>query len=108
MADPSGYRDANIIGLRQLIRSRGRYSESGQNWSVQYSIADLHSPEALAPAENIRRMTASVSYNRPSKMEIGLPACCGPNQNIEGGNIGTDTCWNRRYVFIEKITWMRN
>jgi len=32
----------------------------------------------------------------------------GRNQNIEGGNIGKDTCWNRRYVFYRKnFTWMR-
>ena len=37
----------------------------GQDWSLQYSIAQLHSPEALAPLEDLRRMTASVEYNRP-------------------------------------------
>ena len=37
----------------------------GQNWSFQYSIGDLTSPEALFPNENIRRMTASLIYNRP-------------------------------------------
>jgi hypothetical protein len=37
----------------------------GQNWSAQFSIAQLHSPEAFVPNEDIRRMTASVMYNRP-------------------------------------------
>ena len=37
----------------------------GQNWSLQYSISQLHSPEALNPTEDVRRMTASVMYNRP-------------------------------------------
>src|SRR5579871_3933155 len=37
----------------------------GQNWSAQYSISQLHSPEALAPGEDVRRMTASLTYNRP-------------------------------------------
>ncbi|HLX76692.1 MAG TPA: hypothetical protein VKR26_18225 [Terriglobales bacterium] len=36
-----------------------------QNWSVQYSIAHLTSPEAIRPGEDVRRMTASVMYNRP-------------------------------------------
>ena len=36
-----------------------------QNWSVQYSIAHLTSPEAIRPREDVRRMTASVMYNRP-------------------------------------------
>ena len=35
------------------------------NWSGQYSIARLHSPEALFPDEDQLRMTASVAYNRP-------------------------------------------
>ncbi len=36
-----------------------------QNWSLQYSIGHLTSPEVLHPAEDVRRMTASVMYNRP-------------------------------------------
>ena len=39
----------------------------GQNWSAQFSIAQMHSPESLAPDEDVRRMTASVQYNRPLK-----------------------------------------
>ena len=61
----------------------------GQNWSVQYSIAQLHSPEALVPDENVRRMTASVFYNRP--IHDGNWAAMllwGRNQSVQGGNIG--------------------
>jgi hypothetical protein len=36
-----------------------------RNWSAQYSIGHLTSPEDLHPAEDMRRMTASVMYNRP-------------------------------------------
>jgi hypothetical protein len=36
-----------------------------QNWSSQYSIAHIVSPEALYPNENQQRQTASVIYNRP-------------------------------------------
>ena len=36
-----------------------------QNWSLQYSLAHLTSPEAIRPGEDVRRMTASVMYNRP-------------------------------------------
>jgi hypothetical protein len=39
--------------------------QPGQNWSTQYSYAHLVSPESLHPEENVRRMTASVMYNRP-------------------------------------------
>jgi hypothetical protein len=40
-------------------------AQPGQNWSMQYSFAHLTSPEALHPTEDIQRMTASVTYNRP-------------------------------------------
>ena len=39
--------------------------QPGQNWSGQYSYARIASPEALFPAENQERMTASVMYNKP-------------------------------------------
>ncbi|HKN61481.1 MAG TPA: hypothetical protein VJW93_09905, partial [Candidatus Acidoferrales bacterium] len=35
------------------------------NWSGQYSIGRLHSPEQLFPAEDTLRMTASVMYDLP-------------------------------------------
>jgi hypothetical protein len=35
------------------------------NWSSQYSIAHIVSPEALYPNENQQRQTASIMYNRP-------------------------------------------
>jgi hypothetical protein len=39
--------------------------QPGKNWSGQYSYGRITSPEALIPAENQERMTASVMYNRP-------------------------------------------
>jgi hypothetical protein len=36
-----------------------------KNWSGQYSITHLTSPEQLFPSENTLRMTSSVTYNRP-------------------------------------------
>ena len=41
----------------------------GKNWSSQYSYGRLHSPEALFPADNQERMTASLMYNRPSRQK---------------------------------------
>jgi hypothetical protein len=35
------------------------------NWTSQYSIAHITSPEALYPGENQQRQTASIMYNRP-------------------------------------------
>jgi hypothetical protein len=36
-----------------------------KNWTSQYSIAHIVSPEALYPNENQQRQTASIMYNRP-------------------------------------------
>jgi hypothetical protein len=35
------------------------------NWSGQYSVGRLKSPEQLNPSEDVLRMTASLMYNRP-------------------------------------------
>jgi hypothetical protein len=51
----------------------------GPNWSAQYSISQLHSPEALNPSEDVQRMTASVMYNRP----------------LSSGNWTTTLLWGR-------------
>jgi hypothetical protein len=56
--------------------------QPGKNWSGQYSYGRLHSPEALFPAENQERMTASVMYNRPSRQK-------------ESGNWATTLAWGR-------------
>ena len=61
----------------------------GKNWSVQYSVAQLHSPEELSPDEDIRRMTASVIYNRP--LHDGNWASMllwGRNQSLQDDNVG--------------------
>jgi hypothetical protein len=39
--------------------------QPGMNWSGQYSYARIKSPEALFPAEDQARMTASMMVNRP-------------------------------------------
>ena len=60
-----------------------------QDWSFQYSIAQLHSPEALAPDEDIRRMTASLMYNRPiHKGNWASLVLWGRNQSLQDGNVG--------------------
>jgi hypothetical protein len=59
------------------------------NWSLQYSLAYLRSPEALQPAEDVRRMTASLSYNRPLHAgNWSSMLLWGRNQNIVDGNVG--------------------
>jgi hypothetical protein len=36
-----------------------------RDWTGQFSLGSLHSPEALFPLDDQRRMTASITYNRP-------------------------------------------
>lgn len=56
------------------------------NWSGQYSITRLASPEQLFPNEDTLRMTASVTYNRP----------LGNNQgNDHWGNWASLLLWGR-------------
>jgi hypothetical protein len=52
-----------------------------RNWSMQYSIAHLASPEALHPDEDVQRMTASIMYNRP----------------VQRGNWATSLIWGRNH-----------
>src|SRR5579864_8661984 len=62
--------------------------QPGQNWSAQYSFAHLTSPEELRATEDVQRMTASVSYNRP--MAGGSWASTllwGRNRIIETGQV---------------------
>lgn len=49
------------------------------NWSGQFSFAHLTSPEELHPEDDLLRMTASVSYNRP----------------LNGGNWASLILWGR-------------
>ncbi len=53
--------------------------DPARNWSGQYSIARLESPEQLFPNEDTLRMTASVTYNRP----------------LANGNWATTLLWGR-------------
>jgi hypothetical protein len=60
-----------------------------QDWSGQFSVGQLHSPEVLAPGDDVRRMTASVIYNRP--LATGNWASMllwGRNQSLLDGNVG--------------------
>jgi len=81
----------------------------GQNWTVQYSIAQLHSPEALAPTADVRRMTASLQYNRPlRKGNWASLLLWGRNQDISGGNVGNSYLAESTLRFLERnYAWMR-
>lgn len=84
-----------------------------QNWSLQYSISHLHSPEAVNPTDDLRRMTASVTYNRPIRAgNWASMILWGRNQNLSDGDIGngyllesTLRFWRRNHVWsrIENV-----
>lgn len=59
-----------------------------QNWSGQFSFGHLTSPEALHPAEDIDRTTASVMYNRP----------------LSRGNWATTLLWGRNHT-SDGLNW---
>lgn len=81
----------------------------GQNWSMQYSIAELHSPEQLFPPEDIRRMTASLMYNR--KLRAGNWASLlvwGRNLSLLDGNVGNSYLLESTLKFLRRnALWTR-
>ena len=79
------------------------------NWSTQYSIGQLHSPEMLNPAEDVRRMTASVSYNRPlHRGNWASMALWGRNQSLSSGNVGNGYLFESTLQFAKKnFLWTR-
>src|SRR6266851_5281350 len=66
--------------------SRVTFSPSA-NWSGQYSIAHIVSPEALYPGEDQQRQTASIMHNRP----FGKKGSNG----LTSGNWSSTLIWGR-------------
>lgn len=80
-----------------------------QNWSMQYSIGQLHSPEALAPTEDVRRITASLMYNRPfHNGNWSSSLVWGRNQSLQDGNVGNGYLAESTVQFLHKnFVWTR-
>jgi hypothetical protein len=58
------------------------------NWSAQYSIGRLKSPEQLNPQEDVLRMTASLMYNRPfSQGNWASTLIWGRNRTLPEGEV---------------------
>jgi hypothetical protein len=57
----------NFDAGRWNSRSARLSYEPNDNWSMQVSYGFLRSPEASAPTTDIRRVTASLQYNKPLK-----------------------------------------
>ncbi len=81
----------------------------GQNWSLQYSIGQLHAPEALFPTEDIRRMTASLLYNRSlSKGNWSSLLLWGRNRSLADGNVGNSYLLESTLQFLHRnYLWTR-
>jgi hypothetical protein len=81
----------------------------GRNWSLQYSIGQLHSPEALAPDEDVRRMTASIAYNRPvTDGNWATLLLWGRNQSLQDGNVGNGYLLESTLRFhTRNLAWTR-
>ena len=82
---------------------------AGLNWSFQYSIAQLHSPEVLFPNEDVRRMTASLMYNRPIRNGNWTSMLLwGRNQSLSDGNIGNGYLLESTLQFLHRnYAWTR-
>jgi len=80
-----------------------------QNWSAQYSIGQLHSPEELSLDEDVRRMTTSIMYNRPfHNGNWASTLLWGRNQNLEDGNIGNGYLLESAVRFMSRNSaWTR-
>jgi hypothetical protein len=79
------------------------------NWSFQYSISQLHSPEALNPIEDVRRMTSSVMYNRPIREgNWASMILWGRNQSLSDGNVGNSYLLESTLKFLNRNhAWTR-
>jgi hypothetical protein len=82
---------------------------AAQNWSFQYSIGQLHSPEVLFPSEDIRRMTASLMYNRAiGNGNWSSLILWGRNQSLADGNVGNGYLLESTLHFLGRnYAWTR-
>ena len=80
-----------------------------ENWSFQYSFGQLHSPEALFPSEDIRRMTASLMYNLPIREgNWASMILWGRNQSLADGNVGNGYLLESTLQFLHRnFAWTR-
>lgn len=83
--------------------------QPGQNWSAQYSFAHLTSPEQLHPEDDVQRMTASVSYNRPfTKGRWTSTLVWGRNRTLQNGQIANGYLAESTLQFAEhNRVWTR-
>ena len=74
-----------------------------QTWSMQYSLAHLTSPEAVHPGEDVRRMTASVMYNRPlARGNWSTTLLWGRNSDLNGNGVFNGYLAESTLHFLER------
>ncbi len=83
--------------------------QPGQNWSAQYSFGHLSSPEQLHPADDVQRMTASVSYNKPfTSGSWASTVLWGRNRVLQSGQIANGYLAESTLQFAERNrVWTR-
>ncbi|HLK06570.1 MAG TPA: hypothetical protein VKV30_01450 [Candidatus Angelobacter sp.] len=83
--------------------------QPGQNWSAQYSFAHLSSPEQLHQEDDVQRMTASVSYNRPlARGSWASTLLWGRNRVLQSGQIANGYLAESTLQFAERNhVWTR-
>jgi hypothetical protein len=79
------------------------------NWSGQYSIGRLKAPEQLFPGEDVLRMTASISYNRPfTNGNWASMLLWGRNRDIPDGQVFNSYLFESTVRFAKhNFAWTR-
>jgi len=79
------------------------------NWSAQYSIGRLHSPEAISPLEDTLRMTASIDYHRSlARGDWASIAVWGRNKTLPDGEVFSSYLLESRLRFAARnALWTR-
>ena len=98
----------NIDGGRLDSWSTRLTVNPAANWSFQYSLAWLTSPEALHPDEDLHRMTASIMYNRPLKNgNWATTLLWGRNRAVGSGDVLNGYLAESTVRFGRNYAWTR-
>jgi hypothetical protein len=77
--------------------------QPGQNWSAQFSFAHLTSPEDLHPDDDVQRMTASITYNRPLRRGSWASTLLwGRNRTLQAGQVLNGYLAESTWQFAER------
>ena len=79
------------------------------NWTGQFSLGTLSSPESLSPREDVRRMTASIEYNRPfARGNWASSLIWGRNRSLATGEVLNSYLFESTLHFLARnAVWTR-